>query len=212
MNDYGVVKAGNAMMIRMGAALALLLMMPTLAVAQSDGQPQGQVAAQIMAQPDQSPATPATNAPDATPPATDATPPAPPPPAPDIAVLDSALLSIVPSDSGNTVTATTSIPYLVGKSCYNWALKFTPVEGEVVLSEELVLPGPARNWGLEGAKAQVNPQGSGAVTERRFDGRTGAASAGWCVAKDDPVGAYRYIIRQGEREVARFDFTVGDLL
>ncbi|MET0366008.1 MAG: hypothetical protein ABW169_15300 [Sphingobium sp.] len=141
--------------------------------------------------------------------------PAPAPtPAPDIAVVDSQLLAIL-TDPGGTdvVTPTTAIPYVVGRSCYNWALKYQPVEGELTLSEELILPGPARNWGTEGGDVtEVNAQGSGAVTRRRFDASTGTASAGWCVAKDDPVGSYRYIIRQGEREIARFDFTVGDLL
>ncbi|HEX7852635.1 MAG TPA: hypothetical protein VF503_02975 [Sphingobium sp.] len=142
--------------------------------------------------------------------------PAPPPapPAPDITVLDSQLLGILTDSAGtDTITPTTAIPYVVGRSCYSWALKYQPVAGDLVLSEELVLPGPARNWTpASTGKTEVNTQGSGAITERHFDAATGAATAGWCVAKDDPVGAYRYIIRQGEREVARFDFTVGDLL
>ncbi|HEX7871944.1 MAG TPA: hypothetical protein VF475_03470 [Sphingobium sp.] len=145
----------------------------------------------------------------------EAPPPAPAlPPAPDITVVESQLLAILTDPAGaDAVTSTTAIPYVVGRSCYNWALKYRPVEGELTLSEELILPGPARNWGTEGGDAtEVNAQRSGAITQRRFDASTGVATAGWCVAKDDPVGSYRYIIRQGEREVARFDFTVGDLL
>lgn len=136
------------------------------------------------------------------------------PPAPAISVTESQLLSIQTDSTGiQTIAPATSIPYQVGRSCYGWELHYAPVEGDLALSEELVLPGPARNWTpTPGDRTAVNPQGSGAITERHFDASTGTASAGWCIAKDDPVGSYRYIIRQGEREVARFDFTVGDLL
>jgi hypothetical protein len=133
-------------------------------------------------------------------------------PAPDIAVTDSQLLSSVTDPAGaETVTPATAMPYIVGRSCYTWALKYDPVEGDLLLTEELRLPGPARNWGAEGA-TEVNPQRSAAITHYHFDAATGTATAGWCVAKDDPMGSYRYTIRQGDREIARFDFTVGDLL
>lgn len=152
------------------------------------------------------------------PPSTSAqdTPPsiAPPPiSAPDIMVSETTLLSVVTDSAGmETITPTNAIPYIVERSCYNWGVKFDRVEGDLILTEELQLPGPARNWNEEGTATQVNAQRSGAITQRHFDAAKGMAMAGWCVAKDDPVGSYRYIIRQGEREVARFDFTVGDLL
>lgn len=134
-------------------------------------------------------------------------------PAPDIHVTESRLLSVVSGESGgSTVTTGTAIPYIVGRSCYSWSLMFDPVDGDLVLTEELTLPGPARNWDSAGNGTEVNPQGSAAVTARHFDAGTGMATAGWCVAKDDPVGAYRFVLHQGDREVARFDFTVGDLL
>lgn len=133
-------------------------------------------------------------------------------PAPDIAVIDQSLVSMMTENGALTSTPTDNMPYAVGTSCYHWAVKYTPVEGEVTLTEELRLPGPARNWDFTGTDTVVNPQGSGAITTRRFNGSTGGATAGWCVAKDDPMGSYRYIIRQGEREIARFDFTVGELL
>lgn len=150
-------------------------------------------------------------------PAADAAPssvPAPLPPAPDIAVTDSRLLSIqIDADGVQTVAPATAVPYVVGRSCYSWEIHYAPAEGDLTLSEELVLPGPARNWDATPAdRTKVNPQGTGAITERHFDAATGTASAGWCVAASDPVGAYRYIVRQGDREVARFDFSVGDLL
>ncbi len=133
-------------------------------------------------------------------------------PAPDITVTDSQLLSSVTDPAGaEAVTPATAMPYIVGRSCYTWALKYDPVEGDLLLTEELRLPGPARNWGAEGA-TEVNPQRSAAITHYHFDAATGTATAGWCVAKDDPMGSYRYTIRQGDREIARFDFTVGDLL
>jgi hypothetical protein len=127
-------------------------------------------------------------------------------------VTGAELLLNATDDSGVTVvTATTTIPYAVGRSCYNWSLSFKPVEGDLLLTEELRLPGPARNWDGS-ADSVVNAQRSTAVTPYHFDAGKGTATAGWCVAKDDPVGSYRYIIRQGDREVARLDFTVGDLL
>ncbi|HEX7819984.1 MAG TPA: hypothetical protein VF463_05135 [Sphingobium sp.] len=141
----------------------------------------------------------------------------PPLPAPDISVIEAQLLSVLSDAAGGSITTpATAMPYLVGRSCYLWSIKFTPVEGDLLLTEELRLPGPARNWarnwGGEGSATEVNPQGSAAVTQRHFDAAKGVAKAGWCVAKDDPVGSYRYILRQGDRELARFDFTVGDLL
>lgn len=135
-------------------------------------------------------------------------------PAPDISVTDRQMLSIVTGPNGQPVAQpATTIPYLVGRSCYNWLVKFRPVPGDLTLTEELILPGRAGTWGTDpGGDTQVNRNGAGAVTERHFDGRSGVATAGWCVAQDDPVGPYRYIIRQGNREVARFDFMVGDRL
>jgi hypothetical protein len=130
-----------------------------------------------------------------------------------ITVLSHTLFAIVTDANGvMTVTPSTAIPYVVGRSCYSWSLRYRPLDGDLILSEELVLPGPARNWGTGDMATQVNPQRSAAMTERRFDAATGMAEAGWCVAKDDPVGPYRYIVRQGGHEMARFDFTVGDLL
>ncbi|MCE7795762.1 hypothetical protein LWE61_04225 [Sphingobium sufflavum] len=160
-------------------------------------------------------AVPSTEAPSAPAPLPLAVPaplPLPNVPAPDIQVSAAELLLRATDGNGvSTDTATTAVPYVVGRNCYRWSLRFAPVEGDLLLTEELRLPGPARNW-TNAADSAVNPQRSIAVTPRHFDAAKGEASAGWCVAKDDPVGSYRYIIRQGDREVARLDFTVGDLL
>lgn len=136
------------------------------------------------------------------------------PSAPDIDVTESGILSVTETAEGDIVaTPASTIPYGVGKSCYEWFIRFAPVEGQLTLTEQLILPGPARHWTPEpGEGTEVNPQRSAATTIRRFDASRGSAGAGWCVAKDDPVGSYRFILRQGEREVARLDFTVGDLL
>lgn len=131
-----------------------------------------------------------------------------------IAVTDKALLSALDHGSGRVeVKQTTSIPYVVGSSCYNWLIHFRPVAREITLDEELILPAPAPTWGVgpEG-RTTVNPQRSAAVTTRSFDGRSGVARSGWCVAEGDPVGRYQYVIRQGGVEIARFLFTVGDLI
>lgn len=137
----------------------------------------------------------------------------PPKQATDIQILDRMMLSVM--DEGTPqerIARTTTIPYLPQRSCYNWAIRFTPVDGEVVFSEDLILPGPAEHWGTSDAeKTVVATERASATTERRFDGGGGLATAGWCVADKDPVGTYKYVIYFRGREVARFNFIVGDL-
>jgi hypothetical protein len=130
-----------------------------------------------------------------------------------IHVVDMQILSILNSGDGQPLSRPASvIPYVIDKSCYNWALHFTPVRGEVVLDEELILPAPAKNWGVtEAERTQVDEKRASAITERRFDGAEGFATAGWCVVQDDPVGRYEFVLRQEGREIARLKFTVGDL-
>lgn len=133
---------------------------------------------------------------------------------PAIEIVETKLLATMQSsDSQPVVTETNRIPYVVGSSCYNWMIRFKPVAGPVVFEEELQLPAAASNWGLNPDEPSVvNPEKSGAVTAREFAGEEGLAIAGWCVAKDDPVGPYRFLIRYNGREIHRFDFIVGNLI
>src|SRR5688572_26068515 len=126
-------------------------------------------------------------------------------------ITERELLSVMrEEDGGVTVAPATTIPHVVGRSCYNWVVRFHPVERQVVLTEVLTLPGPAPQWNVTGGEtSEVAEDRASASTERRFDGRDGVATGGWCVAEGDPVGAYRFVIRQGGRDVAKFDFTVG---
>jgi hypothetical protein len=132
----------------------------------------------------------------------------------DIVVKETFLLSsVVQQDGRITYKKTRSIPYIAGRSCYNWVIRFHKVKGEVVFQEQLTLPAPAPLWGVspqDGTNVANNR--ASAITERRFDGALGTATAGWCVAEGDPVGTHNFTVRQRGRVVAQIDFTVGDLI
>ena len=129
-------------------------------------------------------------------------------------ILGRQLVSLIERGNGEfDITETTTIPYLVGRSCYNWVVEYRPVARPVILTEELALPAPASHWGVEAdQETAVATDRSSATTLRTFVGASGIASSGWCVAEGDPVGTYRFVIREGDREVARFTFTVGNLI
>lgn len=128
-------------------------------------------------------------------------------------IVERQILSIVTDDAGQPqITPTNKIPYIVGRSCYNWAIRFKPVGGDILFSETLILPGPAETWNTTAEqKTEVDKDRTFATTERHFDGKEGFASAGWCIVKNDPVGTYQYVIHHRSKEVARFTFLVGDL-
>ena len=106
------------------------------------------------------------------------------------------------------------VAYRVEKSCYNWLLTFKPFAGQAGLTEKLLLPGRATVWNSASDEqpTKVKRRGKRGVTQLVADGSTGFATNGWCVARGDPAGAYRFIIKQGGRTVAKISFIVGDTI
>lgn len=100
------------------------------------------------------------------------------------------------------------LPYVVGTSCYGWKLKFTPVDGEVQLEEQMVLPRPPASWG-DDANATVAADRLSARTPITADSSSGTASNTWCVAPGDPRGAHRIVVRHGRRVLGVLRFTLG---
>lgn len=129
-----------------------------------------------------------------------------------VRVIDARLVATMEQPDGSTaVSATTHIPYVVGRSCYTWVVTFTPVPGRAIWTEELVLPGPAATWGVaDGRPSRVAPDRAAATTRIPVDLASGVATSGWCVAEGDPIGTYRLVVRDHDREVYRVDFVVGD--
>ncbi len=78
-------------------------------------------------------------------------------------------------------------------TCYAWQITFRPTTGEFKFVEELILPGPAKQWGT--GKARVRADRSSALTDVVVDGQSGATGNTWCVASSDPEGKYRFIVR-----------------
>ena len=119
--------------------------------------------------------------------------------APQIEMTAVKFQSMLQRPSGQyDISDSTVVPHVIDYGCYLWELNFKPKSGTVELTEEVIIPTTA----------------SGPTTARMrlpVDLSTGKIRFRRCVGRDDPAGAYKLNLLEGEHLIKSIDFTVEDL-
>ncbi|HEX8667987.1 MAG TPA: hypothetical protein VF727_06400 [Allosphingosinicella sp.] len=93
-------------------------------------------------------------------------------------------------------------------SCYAWIVAVEPQARILRVREAFKLPAPASHWGIDGARAKVEQDGSGAVSEFDDDLSDGMITRSWCVSSGDPIGPHQINVYAGDRLLGTFRFEV----
>lgn len=124
-------------------------------------------------------------------------------------VADAYMVAIDTRDPAGGIVKTTRIAHRPGTSCYNWVIAVPPEDRSIAIREEFRLPAPAAEWNSapeEGLDVAADRRSG--VTRFDVSLAEGLITHGWCVAKGDPLGAYRIRVYAGGRLLKQFDFLV----
>lgn len=102
----------------------------------------------------------------------------------------------------------TSVSASSNHNCYGWRINTAPKNRIYGLEEELVLPGVPGQMPGVGPESEVFENGRRIVTPFVVSVESGRISRSWCLTPGDPLGTYRFIIRQNGEELASLAFEV----
>jgi len=119
----------------------------------------------------------------------------------------------ITDDDGNARSIEADIvPYLPGRACFGWQLRFADAPGVIQYREILKLPEAPAFWSGEGDSYSTHSYSADRTTATTeafaAPDAEGWIYSSWCIAPGDPVGAHSIEVYIDDELVRRFDFEV----